>query len=47
MPKGEHLPDEIEPPPFLKTWRSVYVMVLGYLAILLLILILVTRAYRY
>ena len=40
--RGE-LPDE--PPPFLGTWRNVYITVLGYLAALIFLFYLFTRAY--
>jgi len=35
-----------EPPPFLGTWRRVYVVVLVYLALLIFASYLFTRAYR-
>jgi hypothetical protein len=35
-----------EPPPFLRTWRRVYVAVLIYLCVIVLASYLFTRAYR-
>jgi hypothetical protein len=40
--RGE-MPDE--PPPFLGTWRNVYIAVLVYLAALICVFYLFTRAY--
>jgi hypothetical protein len=39
-------PDHDEPPPFLGTWRRIYVAVLVYLALLIFGFYLFTRAYR-
>jgi hypothetical protein len=47
MPDGEHHPDTIEAPPFLGTWRRVYLAVLIYLAALLALLYALTAAFRY
>jgi hypothetical protein len=44
MPEPRDVPDE--PPPFLGTWRRVYVAVLGYLALVIAAAWLFTRAYR-
>jgi hypothetical protein len=44
MPKPRDVSDE--PPPFLGTWRRVYVAVLIYLAGLIGVFYLFTRAYR-
>jgi len=38
---------EDEPPPFLRSWPRVYAAVLGYLAILILLLYAVTRFLSY
>ena len=35
-----------EPPPFLRSWRRIYVATLFYLAAVVLVLYLFTRAYR-
>jgi hypothetical protein len=39
-------PDPDEPPPFLGTWRRIYIAILIYLAALIAVLYLFTRAYR-
>jgi hypothetical protein len=44
MPELRDVPDE--PPPFLGTWRRVYVAVLVYLAGIILALYLFARVYR-
>ena len=44
MPEPRDVPDE--PPPFLGTWRRVYVAVLIYLAAVISIFYAFTRAYR-
>jgi len=44
MPEPRDVPDE--PPPFLGTWRRVYPAVLIYLAGLIFVFYLFTRAYR-
>ncbi len=44
MPKPSDVPDD--PPPFLGTWRRVYIGVLIYLAGLIGVFYLFTRAYR-
>jgi hypothetical protein len=38
--------DPDEPPPFLRTWRRVYIAVLIYLAGIIVVFYLFTRAYR-
>ena len=38
--------DELERPPFFRTWRGVYALVLGTLAVSVVILSLVTWIYR-
>ncbi len=47
MPEGKLDPDQMEAPPFLGTWRRVYALVLGYLALLLILLYSLTVAFRY
>jgi hypothetical protein len=47
MVRGEHIPDTIEAPPFLRTWPRVYGAVLGYLAALVALLYAVGRAFHY
>ena len=47
MPDLEHDPDFDGPPPFLRTWPNIYRAVLGYLAVLLAALYLVTRSFQY
>ena len=47
MQLDEKALDAIEPPPFLRTWPRVYGAVLGYLAILLAVLYMLTRAFKY
>jgi hypothetical protein len=47
MPLPDHDSDTIEAPPFLKTWPRVYAAVLSYLAILLAVLYILTRVFRY
>jgi hypothetical protein len=43
----DHLRDvPDDPPPFLRTWRRVYVAVLVYLCVLVAVFYLFTRAYR-
>lgn len=44
MPQPHDVPDE--PPPFLKTWRRVYIGVLIYLGIIVMASYLFTRAFR-
>jgi len=44
MPDLREVPDE--PPPFLGTWRRVYVGVLIYLVVIISAFYLFTRAYR-
>jgi hypothetical protein len=44
MPELRQVPDE--PPPFLGTWRRVYTAAMVYLAGIILLLYLFTRAYR-
>jgi hypothetical protein len=44
MPELEEVPDEA--PPFLGTWRRIYVGVLVYLVIIISVFYLFTRAYR-
>ena len=44
MPRHEDVPDE--PPPFLGTWKRVYLAVLIYLAALIGAFYVFTRAYR-
>jgi len=44
MPEPRDVPDE--PPPFLGTWRRVYVAVLIYLAAVISVFYAFTRAYR-
>ena len=44
MPVLQELPDE--PPPFLGTWRRIYVGVLIYLVVIISAFYLFTRAYR-
>ncbi len=44
MPELREVPDE--KPPFLGTWRNVYVAILVYLAVIILAAYLFTRAYR-
>ena len=38
--------DRDEPPPFLRSWRRMYAAVLGYLAVLIALFYLFTRAFR-
>jgi hypothetical protein len=45
MPDLEIRPVLDEPPPFLRTWRKVYVAVLCYLAVLIFALYLFTKAF--
>jgi hypothetical protein len=47
MPPGEVQPDTIEAPPFLKTWPRVYGAIVSYLAILVAVLYMITKAFRY
>jgi hypothetical protein len=44
MPEPRDVPDE--PPPFLGTWGRVYTAVLIYLAAIIVVFYLFTRAYR-
>jgi hypothetical protein len=44
MPERPEVPDE--PPPFLGTWRRVYVAVVVYLFLIIVASYLFTRAYR-
>jgi hypothetical protein len=44
MPQPRPVPDE--PPPFLGTWRRVYIAVVVYLALLIAGFFLFTRAYQ-
>ena len=44
MPELREVPDEA--PPFLRTWRRVYIAVLGYLCVVVAAFYLFTRAYR-
>ncbi len=44
MPELQDVPDE--PPPFLGTWRRVYVAILIYLGFLISLFYVFTRAYR-
>ncbi|MFD1756642.1 hypothetical protein ACFSC6_15640 [Rufibacter sediminis] len=41
MTKGD-----IDPPPFFKSWTSMYWLVLGVLAVLILLFYLITEAYK-
>ena len=38
--------DEQTPPPFLKSWRNIYLLVIANLAVLILLFYLFTRAYQ-
>ncbi len=44
MPEPRDVSDD--PPPFLRTWRNVYVAIVIYLAALISVFYLFTRAYR-
>jgi len=44
MPELHDVPDD--PPPFLRTWRRMYIAILIYLAVLVSGFYLFTRAYR-
>jgi hypothetical protein len=44
MPQLREVPDD--PPPFLGTWRRVYVATLIYLVVIIAVFYLFTRAYR-
>ena len=44
MPELREVPDEA--PPFLGTWRRVYIGILVYLVVIIIALYLFTRAYR-
>jgi hypothetical protein len=44
MPELREVPDD--PPPFLGTWRRVYVATLIYLVVIVAVFYLFTRAYR-
>ena len=44
MPKIPQAPDE--PPPFLGTWRRIYIAILIYLGAIIAVFSLFTRAYR-
>jgi hypothetical protein len=44
MPELREVPDD--PPPFLGTWRRVYVATLIYLVVIIAVFYLFTRAYR-
>ena len=44
MPELREVPDE--PPPFLGTWNRVYAAILAYLAAVIVVFYLFTRAYR-
>ena len=44
MPESDYTHDG--PPPFLGTWKRVYIVSLVYLAFIILVLYLFTRAYR-
>jgi hypothetical protein len=44
MPEPRDVPDE--PPPFLGSWRRVYIGVVVYLAVLISLFYAFTRAYR-
>jgi hypothetical protein len=45
-PQGERPEPPDEPPPFLGTWRRIYVTVVIYLALVIFASYLFTRAYR-
>jgi len=38
--------DEQSPPPFLKSWRNIYLLVLANLAVLIILFYLFTKAYQ-
>jgi hypothetical protein len=44
MPDTRDVPDE--PPPFLRTWRRVYIATLIYLVFIIFVCYLFTRVYR-
>jgi hypothetical protein len=44
MPHTRDVPDE--PPPFLRTWRRVYIATLTYLVFIIFVCYLFTRVYR-
>ncbi len=44
LPDGRDVPDD--PPPFLGTWPRVYEAVAAYLALIIVLFYLFTRAYR-
>ncbi len=48
MPDEQHPPEKHvidEPPPFLGTWPRVYVIVIGYLTVLIAVFYLFTKAF--
>ena len=47
MPELLTRPVADEPPPFLSSWRNVYIAVLSYLVVLIACLYLFTRAFGY
>ena len=46
-PEVTQLVDDEEPPPFLGTWPRLYAAIAGYLAVLITLFYLFTRAYRF
>ncbi len=44
QPDRDDVPDD--PPPFLGTWPRVYAVIIGYLALLITVFYLFTRAYK-
>jgi hypothetical protein len=47
MPPAHEQPDTMEAPPFLKTWPRVYGAIVSGLAVLLVLLYLITKAFQY
>lgn len=47
MPLDKEEPGAMEAPPFLKTWPRVYGSIVGYLAVLVAVLYMITKAFRY
>lgn len=45
LPDDMRTPDANEPPPFLGTWGRVYGAVLGFLAVLILLMLLFMRSF--
>jgi hypothetical protein len=47
MAREQEQTDTIEAPPFLKTWPRVYSAIVSYLALLVAVLYIITKVFRY